>query len=1275
MAELKSDYFKIGDKFDYSRNMIVREVFNELDGTLRTTYLGLSNFLGFTLIPGIGLKSPAPENMVCLYDGSFIRYSPDGKPVEHIKTSGVTSPIKFQDDGTAILDLENGTDIVVSENGQFLIAKEDDKEKVEEIKEVNLSEKNLKEMVPLEAEILETLTGGALSAFDASKKDTSYNVATNGKISSKVTVNNNLPANQMFALSKGDKLVAGLFEETIKEKAQKFLAIPKTDEINEFLKTEEGQKLLLAEDGATPLISEIDEGYTIAVDSCSFNGGAGIKALAKGLTYECNGGASILKIGDRCFVDEIKTEDSKEVNGYDLALSPKFLSHIMTKQAGYSFTKKNASLVKDAPVDLLVSLLNSAGVDKNGTRQYQDGNIELMSCVLPTLGGSGSSQSVLLLKEKNTNYILHEGKFVKISKELSYVFNPATGHKTEKGLEITKQGKKGDKIFIPFKSKAKLKQVGEIYSFISGKELTESPTEKDIFQDDKHTKLNSSKKEVTASYGITGLSTKVPEEIEKKEEKTNDTSNNNNTTSNTTNTTTTDPKDDKKDKENRVKFWDTISTAFGFTMLFLAIAGVFLGPLVFDLAVLSGLAWGFTKAISFAGGFGLQANNKTTNAKNDNDSEKEQTKEKENYFEKNKEIENIDAKITTAKTKLQEYMQKGMGNSEEANKLREELIKLNQNKKILTKEQEDILSNLNSKSILDLLGPMPEIDKLDKETCRKALDDEAIVNRLAQTLLTEESEDIKNLFNNLTPAEREIIFDRVKTLKDTYGKTKDAEFVETFIEHDVLTKKQKQEQKTKNELIDTIKNKLSRKGTKKYKKQLDIISNLPSSKLALLLDNNRNLNDRGLNDKGQEYFKDFLSDLDKLDDKDKTIISEKRVSLESSMLTEEENKTLKDYDETLVQSQVDLGTKAHKQWEEHIKNQIKSKYETIAKETLGIENPTTADILALKDLRIHQATVEKILKIKKGQRTDKDNEKLKTALSAVHRVQAFLGRGDGTEAWKNKYAKLINDLNPKTLTSDNFINKKASECEKVVKNVEIEEVINNATETEISLKPITSIKRAEIQTSGIKYDYGAEMTNNGESLFGEYKEAKNKKEYLNSLDFAQQDSLKKYTASILGNTKITNETEKDEHNITLLKSLLLHNEKGIKQSETTTGDSSSEKDELQKTYDNLSKELGEENIKVLISAIEAELLESAKEILKDSKLKKDDVLKLTKEILLEGSGSELKNKSKITSEDLKKEIKGKISDGSLFESFTDKLFGKKKKKTTKTKEDDASRTK
>ena len=973
---LGSKYFREGDRYDDSISAIRRT--EKIDGVERTTIVRIGvDFIGCTIIPGIGIKSPDPENLVCLNDGSFLIYNNQNQPVKHITVNGTETEIQFDKNGLARIDLVSGSDIILSKDGEH-ISRADDEGKVEEIKkQVMLDDENTKDIEPLTVMLIEALKNTQKKVdYNFEDNKTSYEMYTSiteekvtTKIKSIVAVKKFTEEElkgTMFQITRDDKFVASLLEETNGAASKKYLYFTPSKEVLDFLATEEGKKLLEAEEGKDPTIQTVGEGESLRlrfeVKNCTFSGAAGFHVEAQGdLKYECNGGASVLSVGNRSFIEKVKVltkEGQKKTtaNGYNITLNPDFLTKVRKNANGYSTVKstqaktaevKEDDFIKNMPVDLLISLVNLQGTaGANGIKTYNDGELKILSCTLPTTGEKQSKhdQAVFFVKHNGKNFVLHDGALQELRDGVDYWHD--SRQRTKKALEISPlKSSPGQSLLIPFKlgtkDEATSKKVEEIVAFLQPSADKAKSGAKTGLANFANASLHSTKSVAEASYAIKGLEP-VKEKIYEKEKETEKTTQ---TDQKQTTTTNDNVKNDKPkhDMKKAAGFWNTISSGLFFAMFFSILACAFgLGVVAMPLAIAFAAAGMVTKGISYVGGFGPLndvakdvAKTKAEKAK-DKINEKANERKNKKYNDKVKAVEKIDERISELEKKYADYKKNHLETSSEAQKVAQQLKKLKSKRAKAQSKKDKYIEKLSPMQILSTIGARPNVDMLDLTTTRSGFEekqdlyDGMIHGILAEPLDTitidqrrekgramaaansagnpqqfygTQYEDVLNassvrFVKELTNGERVSIWDAVSQLDEKYGGKKNAEYTQKFVEHDRIRYKQK---------------------------------------------------------------------------------------VKKEELTPDEEKFAKEFEKELKTIQADLGKTAYAEWSKYIRTEARNKYEDISTK-FGITGVDT-----ISSIWGHQDKVEKLSKKEKDKTiTDKEKEELAASRKFVEDIQAVL---------------------------------------------------------------------------------------------------------------------------------------------------------------------------------------------------------------------------------------------------------------------------------------------
>lgn len=824
---MKSNYFKIGDKFDYSKGMILRKEIDE-NGVEKSSYLRIgADFLGCTIIPGFGIRSPEPESLILLSDGSFI----DVKAGTHIPVNGgvLGSPdaLDFDENGIATISLSGGGDVVFGKESGMIMSKNDE-DKLVEIEEQEINQDLINIVPNATLSLAEILRVGKPEPFDLMEKnDSAFDFETvvkeNGKeiaITSKMEIVKE--HDSMFSISNNEnKNVANL----VKKDDEYYLDFASNTEIDEFIKTEEGQKIVPS------LMATGDDNnkrYMFKVNNCVYTTGSGfhIEALGGAVKFECNGASSAITLGKKTFIDRIvpsPTAGSKQkATGYNATMSTDFIDSVRLNKGPFSFAKNTKGTLKDldgfaanVSTDEILALLN-LGENKDGIKHYKSEGFEIFGATIdiaPNGTDKAGKTNLLFVKEGTNTYVHHDGKFVPLqnvdSKTNSMIGLFVDNKKsTNMALELSPTKAKelsGKTIVCPFiRNKKNSAHVDNVINGISnflakdGTAISKPEKRTDLYAtfNDTNTRLVSVNKKVRATATITPPEeVKYPEKPEKKkEEKTNKDpgpSGDNND----------DKKGDNKDKQKKATgFWDVVSNSCFMSTAIFAMLGMFgLGFIAFPLMIAAMTAGIFTKSLSWLGGFsGVEKKAKEFSKKQKG---KSKEKSKEKYKENTKDIQKSKDLIAGYEKELEEYEAKGQQNSKQAkkvqkllNKEKKKLKKLNKtNKKLLRKKPLTKIEYLGEKP--DIKSPEPYRDGF--------IDNDEIVNSVIKDMLEEPTKKDKKgkyklkpgknttkLLDNLTMEERAVLTGNIEEIEKAYGGAKNNAWVNKLIKRDYLASRE-----------------------------------------------------------------------------------------------------------------------------------------------------------------------------------------------------------------------------------------------------------------------------------------------------------------------------------------------------------------------------------------------------------------------------------------------------------------------------------------------------
>ncbi len=824
---IDNKYFKEGDKFEPSRMAIERTIVDE-KGIEKKSFVRIGvDFVGCTVIPGIGIKTPEPNSLVLCSDGSMI----DLKTKELIRFTGgaaVRSPLVFEENGLALIDLPGVGDFYISQDGKKF-AQYDNEQKIKEIAEKEITEEVIKTLPESGFELFEKLLAGKEESFDIMEtNDKTYTtdmmVSENGKkvlVTSNVSIIKDQAA--LFEISKGDSKISSL----VKEGDDYFLDFASNAEIESFLATEEGKQY-------APNLIASGEGdnkrYKFKVDNCTTTtaGGFHVEALGGVFKYECNNAASSITLGKQTIMERITPKDSKskttpKVKGYNMSMSTNFVDMTRTQKAPFSFGKANAEsikelesdkFIKNMPVDMLIAMLNN-GTLESGVKHYKSGDLEIMGTTLdggPLPDGATKGKyapSLLCVRYGDKNYILHKGSMVPI-RGINYLVDK--NKSTERAIEISPFEKsEGQTLILPFKAgkkdDEKLKSCLGFFSHDPDKIPVAQKKEK-LFEsfDFTNSGLIPTKKTVKSTF-IMKEPEKVKEEPEKDKEKPNDPPQ------------PPEPPEDDKDKDKKKhdpkkagKFWDTISNACFLSMFFCMIASMFgLGFIAMPLALGFAAAGMITKGISYQGGFGLGGRefdnitadgfggkgDKDKSKKKEKVNEKAISKLRENIDKRDKTIEGLDNDIAKYKNQLGEYEKQGLENSKEAKAIKKKLEKATKKKTKLENKNAKKIAKLSPLQAVAYYGKLPTLEGMDDTTIRKDFgDDPRIQSQIVKGLLNNKTyqdhlgttlaPSTEEVFDNLTMGERALVFGDLEEIDNAYGGKKDNEWISKFAEYSML---------------------------------------------------------------------------------------------------------------------------------------------------------------------------------------------------------------------------------------------------------------------------------------------------------------------------------------------------------------------------------------------------------------------------------------------------------------------------------------------------------
>lgn len=794
--------FKQGDKFDPSRNAVVRTEMDE-KGVLNTTYITLNpHLVGWSLLPGIGIKSPAPEDKVLLTDGSII----DLQHKTHTSSSGAVSELIPDKEGNIVIDMQAGGDLILKENADGVTEfKAVDAEKPSEppkpVKPIDIDE-TLENVLPFLTETPSKTKPSAVNLMDAKASyEFKTHVPVPGKktkasIVSTITVEKN--EDVMFSTSNGTSLNKVVDPEH-PEVANYFLEFVPNAELMSYLEKE----------GKSEEIEITPEGKVkFQVDKCHFSNANGFHVTALGgkIRFDTNAVSSVVTLDDLVFASQ-HTQDGR---GANITLSSTFIEETYSGKNEVlksGMFKRGQSELHDIdytkvtskmPIDTLLALANLGEADKNGIKRYGDehSNIQIFLSGVKN-DKKGSQSSLMLVRIGEEHYVYHNCELIKLKEDrtcelfhdknrVSMRFSPEQGGADVKGNQIAILGYRG-------KGEDRYNETvfAEANAFLGKLAATKKSTlTTDVTENVTEIRSNE-KRNINVN---TELVAPTIEPIK------NDDRDKRDDGPQPPPPQPEPPKDDKKKKTN---FWGILGNALLMTMAALFVLGIFTGGfgLTTGLAIAFGLAGYACISIGRQGGFGAtieKVSNFFNKKGKDKDKGKEKTKHRtrdaKKYKARQKKIEKKRSEIAKLQTKLDEYTAKGLGNSKEAKKLKSKIKKLDEKATKLEDKNENILLNASSRTLLDMMGDRPELKDITPTSTRPDFDTDSIFyKQLVENYMTVDAvpaeftaedgtvyhellptEDFDTLAE-MTTGERALLWDTVSDLDDKYGEKTDLE--------------------------------------------------------------------------------------------------------------------------------------------------------------------------------------------------------------------------------------------------------------------------------------------------------------------------------------------------------------------------------------------------------------------------------------------------------------------------------------------------------------------
>lgn len=809
--------FKQGDKFDPSRNAIVRTEMDE-KGFLNTTYITLNpHLIGWSLLPGIGIKSPAPEDKVLLADGSIL----DLQHGTHTSSSGAVSELVPDENGNIVIDMQAGGDIILKENEDGVVEfKSADAEKPENppkpVELIEIDDK-IENVLPFLTETPSKTKPRAVNLMEAEAKyEFKTQVPVPGKktkasIMSTITLNKS--EDEMFSMSNGTKL-----------------SQVGKDYFLEFVPNADLMKYLEA-DGKTDEVEITSDGKAkFRVDQCHFTNANGFHVTALGgkIRFDANAVSSTVTLDDLVFA----SQHTKDGRGADITLSSKFIEETYSgknevlKPGVFRRGQRElhdidySKVASKMPVDTFLALAN-LGEERDGIKRYGDehSNIQVFLAGIKS-DEAGSQSSLMLVRIGEEHYVYHNCELIKLRDDRTCEFwADATRSSMRLSPEQGGTDVKGNQLAILGNTSSENTKVfAEANAFLGKKGAGKTDFQKsdDVTKNVQIIKSNE-KRNINVNTELVSPTIepiKIKEDKDKgKESETDDTKE---TEKQTDKPNKPDkPKDDKKKK---IDFWHTIGNALLMSALFFGILGMLTGGAGFTVAFMLGFfATGMTcRFIGDLGGFASKdiENVIATNGKSKT-KERVRTRTAEKYRARLKTIEENNAKVSELQAKLDEYNTKGLGKSKQAQKLQKQIDALNNNTRKLQAKNDKALDNASTTTLLGMMGDRPSIKDIGPTTLRPefSLDNPAYTqlvdkfmsnNIISGAVPTEHgtvfkdflpAEDFDTL-TEMTPAERAMLWGSVSELEEKYGEAKDLEFASKLTERARIHNKYKESGRT-----------------------------------------------------------------------------------------------------------------------------------------------------------------------------------------------------------------------------------------------------------------------------------------------------------------------------------------------------------------------------------------------------------------------------------------------------------------------------------------------
>lgn len=829
--------FETGDKFDPSTNAVVRTT-TDNKGILHTTYIAINpTFIGWSVIPGYGIKSPAPEDKVLLTDGSIL----DLQHGTHTSSSGAISELKDKKDenGNIVIDMQAGGDLILKTNASGVVVEFQsvDAEKPDEppkpIKPVKIDDK-IECSMPY---LIETASKNTKAvAFNLmAVKNSSYTFKTNipGKtdgITSTLTVEKELEDGVMFSI--GDKKNGTILKKVVSGAEKNYFL--------EFSPDAEQKKYLveyLEKKGKSSKIEITPDGKVkFQVEKCYFSNANGfhVTALGGAIKFDANAASNVVTINNRVFTSQHTPQT--ESNGESITLSSEFIEETFSGNddlilEAVKYNNRDNKIhkieypdsVSEMPVDIFLALANLQEPDGNGIKRYGDESSKIQVFLAGVKNDDkGTPSSLMLVRIGEERYVYHNCSLLKLNKKFASTFYHDDNHiamafaptKNAQGNRVGILGIRTDENETVFK---------EANAFL-GSELgatKDTQYENGMLLNSKESPfahiISNTKKNINSNPKL--IVPEVEPIVNKEKPGTHE----------------PPPPPPPEDKKKKTNFWNTLANASFFAMMFCLIGCMFgIGFVALPLAIAFGAAGALFKGIAWQGGFGAEdvkaglAKAKAGKDKKSKDNSRQKTRAAKKYKSNLNKINNKKNKIKDLKKKLESCSE----GSRKAKKLKNKIKKAENKIKELERKNTDEIKNASTSTLLSMLGTKNEDFDLENPVYKKLIEKYMAFGISTKPVekdgKTEDCEFMPDEENNtlekMSPNERAWFIADIKNKEEDFGTETDFKFAEERLKQNKREAKGKpltEEEKNKIKQIETL---LGPDAYKSWSKHIDDVA-------------------------------------------------------------------------------------------------------------------------------------------------------------------------------------------------------------------------------------------------------------------------------------------------------------------------------------------------------------------------------------------------------------------------------------------------------------------